>query len=211
MEHWQKILLGTSIASVAAFIFYFLFYKLVKITKGSSSNLGRTVPIPYQFTKRRGRRRGGQDEAAAAQRLIFEEFDSPDHDVVGVVLCDNVKSVGICLFLQERKVEYFSENLPKCCLKDANDRGQGVTEARAGLAAVSLWAPQFHLANSVTFLFNDRTFVEEANTPDTVTASQVSSYEERHDFRLQTQWTDNYICDLVRYNFTSFLGETKTW
>ena len=128
--------------------------------------------------------------------MIGEEYESPDHDVVAVVLSTTKSCIGIATFLQERKVKYFSEKFPACCIKDIDDieaRGQTKTV----FAALHSWGFDITRADSVNLLVDNREFSLMSREDDSLLAQKVKQYEERYVFKLTCHLIDNYICDVV--------------
>ena len=132
------------------------------------------------------------------ERFVHEEFDSANHDVVFIVMSNQKSCVGITVFMQDRKVEYFLELFPMCCVKSSEDDSPNILKFRAGLVALSFWGVQFTLAEDVHMLSDNRAFVEMANSKSpSIVMEKISQFEDRYDFKLLVQWTDNYICDMV--------------
>jgi hypothetical protein len=210
MEQWLLIFAGSSVLLLLTFLLFkylldAMFQKLQQRGGDDSSRPTRQY-IPFRFSKTsEGRLRPD------IQRFIHEEFDSPDHDVVTVVLSTAKSAVGISVFLQDRKVEYFSEDFPTCCVRDANYDPK-VYKTRAGLAAVGLWGKTYTMAASVVLLIDDRSFVEMANVADSTVSLKLAHYEEEYDFKIECQWTDNYRCDHVSSATSSvrFVTKVKT-
>lgn len=187
MEHWQKILAGATIGTFLTIIFFYIFDKLFQLfqksrqhSNSNDSSSNRTMLFKSCANKKRS--------TEELDRFVHEEFETARHVAVASVLVKQDKCVGICAFLQDRTVEYFEETFPKCCLPDLNECGQ----SRAAMAAISAWAPKWRLAEAVTLLHADRSFVQEANND---TFKLIAPYEDKYDFKLECQWTDNYMCD----------------
>jgi len=128
------------------------------------------------------------------ESLIGEEYESADHDVVAVVLSNTKSCVGIAAYLQERKIQYFSEKFPTCCHKDIDDN-KTRAETKTVFAALHCWGFDITRADSVNLLVDNREFSELSSNDDTLLAQKVRQYEERYVFKLTCHWIDNYICD----------------
>jgi hypothetical protein len=62
------------------------------------------------------------------------------------------------------------------------------------------------MADSVNLLNPNQRFVIEANDPDSQSSGYLRQFEEKYEFRIFTQWTDNYVCDHVRSNKSQCRG-----
>jgi len=127
------------------------------------------------------------------ETMIGEEYESPDHDVVAVVISNTKCCVGIAAFLQERKIQYFSEKFPSCCHKDINEN-KARAETKTVFAALHRWGFDITRADSVHLLVDNREFSELSSNDDTLLAQKVRQYEERYVFKLTCHFIDNYIC-----------------
>ena len=197
MENWQIIVIGTFGGFfLVVLTFKYCFDSLFQRFSASRHENQSTYYTSFRYSSTKKQRLRPDLE-----RFVHEEFESPHHEVVVVVLSNSTKCIGIVAFLQERKVEYFSEKFQACCVQDlsTSDLPSHYNNRRAGLAAVSVWSVKWTLASSVSFLIDDRTFVEACNNSlcDPVISDKVSQFEEKHDFHLACQWTDNFICDIV--------------
>ena len=200
MENWQIILIGSFGGILLVWLtFWYCFDSLFQAfnTSRQNENSGNTTYYTsMRYSQNPSRFR------ADIERFVYEEFESPHHEVVAVVLSQPHKCIGIVAFCQERKIEYFSETFPTCC-KQLQDQETNDHKTRAGLAALSLWSDKWTMANSVSFLIDDRAFVEASNSSDEAVAAasvvkdRVDRFEQKHDFHLACQWTDNFICDIA--------------
>ena len=174
-------------------VFYFCFDSLFqKLNTNHTKQGGPTSYVPQRYSK--GYRKLRPD----LERFVHEEFESPNHDVVALVMSTRQKCAGIAVFLQERKVEYFVESFPACCIEDIDSLDEAhVSKVRAGLAAAAYWGVKCTMASNVTLLVDDRKFVEEANSEGSFVAEKLSQYENQYDFKIVCQWTDNFLCDTV--------------
>ena len=50
------------------------------------------------------------------EELVYEEFDTENHEILAICLETESVSVGVSLFLSDREVEYYWEKFPDCCL-----------------------------------------------------------------------------------------------
>ena len=145
-------------------------------------------PVPQRISAKKSRFR------PEIERFVHEEFESANHDVVFVAMSNLKLSIGIAVFMQERKVEYFLEQFPP---KDSLVDSDSMLKLRSGLAALSFWGVQFTLGDRVHMLSDYRTFVEMANSNGNIIKEKITEFEDRYDFKLLCHWTDNYICDMV--------------
>ena len=160
-------------------------------------------PVPHRISAKKSRFR------PEIERFVHEEFESSNHDVVFVAMSNSKLCIGIAVFMQERRVEYFLEKFPQCCVMDANHENRAccvqsslvdserMLKFRSGLAALSFWGVQFTLGNRVQMLSDYRLFVEMANSNGDIIKEKITAFEDRYDFKLLCHWTDNYICDMV--------------
>ena len=152
MERWLKILLGTFFGSVAVFIFYLIFEKFVKSHRGSK---GRGKEDTERISLRvKHKHVGGED--SEMEELVYEEFDTENHEVLAICLETDSVSVGVSLFLSDREVEYYWERVPSCCLTHTREEDVPV---RNFITAVSVWSEKWTLAECVNFLSQDEMVV----------------------------------------------------
>ena len=108
MDRWLQIILGTLFSSVGVFIFYLIFERFVK-SKLRGSNLKEAVDgvERIQLRVKTAARAGllgashGEEEEEMEQ-LVYEEFDTEDHEVLAIVLENEKVTVGVSLFLSDR-------------------------------------------------------------------------------------------------------------
>ena len=148
-------------------------------------------PVPHRISAKKSRFR------PEIERFVHEEFESSNHDVVFIAMSNLKLCIGIAVFMQERKVEYFLEKFPQCCVQSSLVDSDRMLKFRSGLAALSLWGVQFTLGDRVHMLSDYRTFVEMANSNGDIIKEKITAFEDRYDFKLLCHWTDNYICDMV--------------
>ena len=77
------------------------------------------------------------------------------------------------------------------------------TALRTVLTAVSAWAPKWEMADSINFLSPNERFVIESNDPESHSAKFLKQFEEKYEFKIYSQWTDNFVPDHVSFLFTS--------
>ena len=202
MENWLIILIGAFVGlALVLFAFFVCFNPLLKAFNTNRQN-GNTGNTTYYTSMRYSQNVSNRRFRPDIERFVHEQFETSQHEVVAVVLSQPHKCIGIVAFCQERRIEYFAETFPSCCKQlqeETNDH-----KTRAGLAALSLWSDKWTMANSVTFLIDDRAFVEGSNSSDdhvagaaSVVKDRVDQFEQKHDFHLACQWTDNFICDIA--------------
>lgn len=176
-------------------VFYFCFDALFqKLNRGDERTSNSAIPQRYA--------KASKTLLPEVERFVHEEFDSPNHDVVVLVVSSHDRCVGIAVFLQECKVEYFVESFPACCLKE------GDLKTRAGLTAVSYWGVKCTMASNATLLVDDRPFVASANSKGSLVADKLAVYENQYDFKLACQWIDNFICETVIWRVFYFCKST---
>ena len=85
MERWLKVVLVTVFGSIGSIIFFLLFDRVVQFFRkaregreGGSSN----VALPLKV---RSRRRGA-GEQEELEKLVYEEYDTEEHEVLAIVL-----------------------------------------------------------------------------------------------------------------------------
>ena len=141
MERWLKILLGSVFGCLGTLVFFIIFERLSLYFKKRRQYRENESSIPA-FTLRHvvGRKKRNSSEL---EKLVYEEFDSARHEVLAVCLENSDKAVGICLFLNDREVEFYTETFPDCCRN--NTDGADIV-FRNTMAAVSAWASKWTYA-----------------------------------------------------------------
>lgn len=187
MERWAKVLLGTVFGSLAAIVFFLIFEKAVQWVRrrrerGRESAIGLGVQVKLRAAE--GAARGEE-----AERLVYEEFDTEQHEVLGIALQAGQVAVGISCFFSDREVEYYWERVPECCLREG-----AAQEQRNLMAAVSLWSAKWTMAEAVNFLVSSGELVRALSSGSAAAWRQVARWEERHQYSFYPQWTDNYVC-----------------
>jgi len=199
MDRWLQIILGTLFSSVGVFIFYLIFERFVK-SKLRGSNIKEAVDgveriqLRVKTAARAGLLGAGHGEEEEMEQLVYEEFDTEDHEVLAIVLENEKVTVGVSLFLSDRIVEYYWAPFPDCCVRHTSDADVAV---RSFVTCVAAWAEKWTLATCVNILAQDEAVVRNIGTPNSELARKASQFESRHEFRLYTQWTENYVCDEV--------------
>ena len=135
---------------------------------------------------------GGEEEEM--EELVYEEFDTENHEILAICLETESVSVGVSLFLSDREVEYYWEKFPECCVTHTKTEDFPV---RNFITAVSVWGEKWTLAECVNILSQDEKVVRNISKQGTSLWRKAAQLEAKHDFKLYTQWTDNYVCDEV--------------
>lgn len=187
MDRTAKIFIGVFFGSIALFVFYLLYDRLIQyFRKHRHDNADRRNMQNYVALNTKAMRK---DEV---ERLVYEEYDSEDHECVVVVKVTENKTVGICAYLKDLEVEYFVEELPECCARHPAD-----SAFRCDMAAISHWGPKWMYADAVNFLSQSGELVKAVNTPKTREQRRIRQFEERFEYKMFFQWLDNFRCDSV--------------
>ena len=144
------------------------------------------------------------------QNLIYDEYESFNHNCLVMIANNETKCVGICLFLLDRKVEYYVEDIPpeiQSEIKSSSRTKENEILSRGlktTLHGISQWSDQWCAAESVNLLLKDKDVVLKLNSdPDIEEAAKtVSDLALLNGFKIYCQWSDNFICDTV--GFTIF-------
>jgi hypothetical protein len=80
---------------------------------------------------------------------------------------------------------------------------------RTILTAVSAWAPKWEFADAINLLSRNQQLVIESNDPESHPAKFLKQFEDKFEFRIFSQWTDNFVCDHVSLNLISLLFYSK--
>jgi len=139
------------------------------------------------------------------QNLIYDEYESFNHNCLVMIANNETKCVGICLFLLDRKVEYYVEDIPseiQSEIKSSSRTNEDEVLARGlktTLHGISQWSDQWCAAESVNLLLKDKDVVLKLNSdPDIEEAAKtVSDLALLNGFKIYCQWSDNFICDTV--------------
>ena len=97
---------------------------------------------------------GGEEEEM--EELVYEEFDTENHEILAICLETESVSVGVSLFLSDREVEYYWEKFPECCVTHTKTEDFPV---RNFITAVSVWGEKWTLAECVNILSQDEMVV----------------------------------------------------
>ena len=151
MERWLKILLGTFFGSLAVFLFYLIFEKFVKSHRGSK---GPVKEETERISLRVKHKHEGED--SEMEQLVYEEYDTENHEVLAICMETDSVSVGISLFLSDREAEYYWERFPTCCVNHTKEEDVSV---RSFITAVSVWSEKWTLAECVNILSQDEMVV----------------------------------------------------
>ena len=182
MERWLKILMGTFFGSLGSVVFYLIFDRVmqwVRAGRGSRDGTGGKNSLRMRVKLRQEQR-----SAEEVESLVYEEFDTEQHEVLSVCLESEGRVAGGALFLSDRKVEFYSEEYPACCQAQAD---QEPDRMRHLLAAVSVWAEKWTLAEAVNCLVEDEAVVRGVSRPGSSQWRAVNQFEAKHDFRFFIQ------------------------
>ena len=141
------------------------------------------------------------------QNLIYDEYESFNHNCLVMLANNDTKCVGICLFLLDRKVEYYIEDIPPdiqseiTATSKTNDDEKLSRGLKSALFGISQWSDQWCAAESVNLLLKDKDVVLKLNSdPDTEEAAKsVSDLALLNGFKIYCQWSDNFLCDTVSF------------
>jgi len=197
MERWVQILIGTILSSVGLYVFYLIFEKFFKnCLKGSQAKevTNGVDRIRLRVKQVAGTGTSSHEDREEMEQLVYEEYDTEEHEVLAVVLENQSTTVGVSLFLSDREVEYYYSRFPDCCSRHTTEEDIPV---RSFVTAVAAWAEKWTLASCVNILSQDEAVVRNIGIKHTELWRKASQFESKHDFRLYTQWTDNYMCDEV--------------
>jgi len=138
---------------------------------------------------------GSEREAPGEfENLLYEEFDTNKHEILAVCLENEDRAAAICLFLNDKEIEFYSEQFPPCCRShdDGSDR-----VFRSVMTAVSHWAPKWTYAEAVNLLCQSRDFVRKVSKGTTAEWRAINKFEDKNDFTMFLQWSDNFVCGEV--------------
>jgi len=195
MERWLQITLGTFFGSVGVVVFYLIFEKFFKTCRGSRRPEKPEGLNTFQFRAKNGTHTMFSDgDREEVENLVYEEYDTEDHEVLAIVLEKEQVSVGVSVFLSDRIVEYYWTRFPECCERDTSPSDVSV---RSFITCISVWAEKWTLAEVVNILSQNEQIVRNVGKKDSELWRKANQFESRHDFKLYTQWTENYFCDEV--------------
>ena len=156
MERWAQILLGTILSSVGVFVFYLIFEKFFKNFKGSQAKEVTNGVDRIQLRVKQMAGASSQEDREEMEQLVYEEYDTEEHEVLAIVLENESVTVAVSLFLSDREVEYYWTRFPDCC---SNHTSQEDVPVRSFVTAVSAWAEKWTLASCVNILSQDENVV----------------------------------------------------
>ena len=141
------------------------------------------------------------------QNLIYDEYESFNHNCLVMIANNETKCVGICLFLLDRKVEYYVEDISPEIQSEIKSSSRTNEEEvlsrglKTTLHGISQWSDQWCAAESVNLLLKDKDVVLKLNSdPDIEEAAKtVSDLALLNGFKIYCQWSDNFICDTVSF------------
>jgi hypothetical protein len=142
------------------------------------------------------------------ENLIYDEYESFEHNCIVMLANNDTKCVGICIFLLDRKVEYYVEEFPEHIqqemkLKTIDTDENLVLGLKCALVGISQWSDQWCAAESVNLLLKDKDIVLKLNSdPDSEEVSKiVSDLALLNGYKIYCQWSENYMCDTVGWLF----------
>lgn len=198
MERWLQILLGTLFGSVGLFIFYCIFEKFVKSLMRGSSKQEKAEGVDRIQLRVKPGKNGyvglAEADMEEMENMVYEEYDTEDHEVLAIVLENESVTVGVSVYLSDRVVEYYFSRFPDCCAKHTETRDVPI---RSFVTCLSVFAEKWTLAECVNILSQDEMIVRNIGKRDTDIWRKAHQFESKHDFKLYTQWTENYFCDEV--------------
>lgn len=149
----MQIVLGTVFSSVGLFVFYLIFEKFVKSLRGSTEKEKAEGVDRIRLRVKQSGTVGGEEEM---EQLVYEEYDTEDHEVLSIVLETETTTVGVALFLSDRLIEYYWSHFPQCCLE--HTRACDVA-TRSYMTAISIWAEKWTLSDCVNILSTNEKLV----------------------------------------------------
>ena len=159
MERWAQILIGTILSSVGLYVFYLIFEKFFKnCLKGSQAKeiTNGVDRIRLRVKQVAGTGTSSHEDREEMEKLVYEEYDTEEHEVLAIVLENQSATVGVSLFLSDREVEYYWARFPDCCSRHTNKEDIPV---RSFVTAVAAWAEKWTLASCVNILSQDEAVV----------------------------------------------------
>jgi len=139
---------------------------------------------------------------AQVDSFIYDEYESFSHNCLVMLANDDEKCIGMCIFLLDRKVEYYVEELPKdiptetTLITNVSDEtlSRSLTSALLG---ISQWSDQWCAAESVNVLLKDKDVVLKLNAhpEDEEISKLVSDLALLNGYKIYCQWTENFRCD----------------
>ena len=145
---------------------------------------------------------------AQVDNLIYDEYESFTHNCLVMLANNEEKCIGVCIFLLDRKVEYYVEDLPKDIQTEmtliANESEETLSRSlTSALLGISQWSDQWCAAESVNLLLKDKDVVLKLNAhpEDEEVSKLVSDLALLNGYKMYTQWADNFMCDTVNILF----------
>ena len=102
MERWAQILIGTILSSVGLFVFYLIFEKFFKNFKGSQAKEVTNGVDRIQLRMKQVVGANSHEDREEMELLVYEEYDTEEHEVLAIVLENQSVTVGVSLFLSDR-------------------------------------------------------------------------------------------------------------
>ena len=106
MERWLQILLGTLFGSVGLFIFYCIFEKFVKSLMRGSSKQEKAEGVDRIQLRVKPGKNGyvglAEADVEEMENMVYEEYDTEDHEVLAIVLENESVTVGVSVYLSDR-------------------------------------------------------------------------------------------------------------
>ena len=201
MEHILYVLLVTLCVSVPMVLFFhFVFDKISKGYRPNNrvtekvllENEGRNPDQERQMAaaKLRERLRNKQQRISEdeKQKLMYNSIRTEDHQAVIVTGHDDRRTVGVCAFLDELKIEYFVEDFMGCCVQNCND-----LPMRSLMIGLLRWSEPLRGAHYVDLLCPNFDLVANSNTKETFLNERMKKYQEQFEYTLSVQYTGNFI------------------
>lgn len=134
------------------------------------------------------------------ESFVYDEYHTQDHEILVVSMSNRSQSVSICAFLQERKFEYFCQELPTCCQEEPSANLDNA-KIKVSFTALSFWCQKWALAAKCVLLSDSKKFVSETWEKTGDIGKKIKHYQDQYFFNINAQWTLNYLCEEVRHIF----------
>ena len=143
MERWLIIVIGTFFGCVGTVLFFLIYDRVMVFVRKHrhAKQIERSTRSVFPMKHVVGSERNNRVEEL--ENLLFEEFDSNQHEILAVCLENADRAVAICLFLNDKEIEYYSEHFPPCC---RSHDSQEESVFRNVMAAVSHWGAKWTYA-----------------------------------------------------------------
>jgi len=100
---------------------------------------------------------------------------------------------GICLYLLDRKVEYFRQTLP---VVSGLPESEASKISTAGIVSgIEMWSKTWFSAKAVRILCNDYNTVKEINSENSELNRELAATAREENFTLSCDWTENFFCE----------------